>query len=135
MSVIFEEIPLKKDSLSIEILYSHGKSDHISTRKTEINLPFEKRDFIEIIIKETFKVIRDIEKKVKKGISIEDISNNFDIDSDESNRDILFLDIKEVEVTLGLEVDEHSSDLKYAIPYHALFKYYDENGKVFNVKI
>ena len=84
-------------------------------------------------MKETFSFIKDIERKVSLGVDIDDMDLNIDIDK--CNRDIAFFDVEGINVMIGLDTDNYSSDLCYAKPYYALFEYFNEDGKCFTVKL
>lgn len=133
MTFKFKEKTINKNSLTIRILFSHGKGDDTSSRKTNIAIPVDKKDLVDKIMVATFSFIKDIEKKVRSGVDIDDMEIN--VDTDECNRYVAFFNVEDVEIVVGLDTDEDASDLRYAIPYHALFEYFDENGKCFTVKL
>lgn len=133
MSISLKEKAIKKNCLSIKVLFSHGNGDNTSSRETNIVIPVNKKDLIEKIMKETFSFIKDIERKVSLGVDIDDM--NLDIDIDKCNRDVASFNVEGINVMIGLDTDNYSSDLCYAKPYYALFEYFDEDGKCFTVKL
>ena len=54
MSISLKEKAIKKNCLSIKVLFSHGNGDNTSSRETNIVIPVNKKDLIEKIMKETF---------------------------------------------------------------------------------
>lgn len=133
MSISLKEKDVKKNCLSIKVLFSHGNGDNTSSRETNVEIPVNRKDLIEKIMKETFSFIKDIERKVSLGVDIDDMDLNIDIDK--CNRDIAFFDVEGINVMIGLDTDNYSSYLCYAKPYYALFEYFDEDGKCFTVKL